>query len=305
MGKRILWYVFATVLIAGCVPNKRITYLQTDNEPKVGETKNTDTLTRRYTTRFSEYQLKPGDVISLNVASITPQEFDFVKKYEEQLGIIRKLNQYEQSNKGSGNTRSNMGGGAGNNGGAANSGTGMSPITLDRLQSGFIIDEEGFLELPYVGRVELKGKTLPQAESIVREKVRGYFETPVIRIQLLSFHFTILGEVNTEGRYTVFDQNATIVDAIALASNLTDFADRSQIKIVRRTGVEAQVFYVNMLREDILGQPGFFLQPDDLIIVPPLKARASRKYTVPTYVMGVSLVTTTLTLILLLVNLNQ
>ncbi|HTF21210.1 MAG TPA: polysaccharide biosynthesis/export family protein, partial [Chryseolinea sp.] len=290
MAKRIFWYVVAMGLIVGCVPNKRITYLQNDSDPKAGEFQNTDTMKRRYTTRFAEYQLKAGDIISLNIASITPQEFDFVKKYEEQLGIIRKLNQYDQSNKGSGNSRNNSGGGGGGSGSGSVNGTGdggISPIALDRLQSGFIIDEEGFLELPYVGKVELKGKTIPQAEALIREKVRGYFETPVIRIQLLSFHFTILGEVNTEGRYTIFDQNASIVDAIALASNLTDFADRSQIKVVRRTGINAEVFYVNMLREDILGQPGFYLQPDDFIIVPPLKARASRKYTVPTYVMGV------------------
>lgn len=287
------------VMITACVPNKRLVYFQAAREPKVDEVKNDDGMKRIYNTHFQEYKLRPKDIISLRVASITPSEYDFIQKYEEQLGLIRSLNQYDLVNK-SGSTRQRSGIATGGDDGV------MPAISLDRQQTGFVLDDAGILELPYIGAINFAGLSISQAEDTVKSRLKGYFETPVVRIQLMNFHFTILGEVNKEGRYTVFNPNSTVVDAISIAENLTDFADRSKIKIIRTTqGGKAEVFYVNTLKEDLLGQPGYYLQPDDILIVPPLPARSSRKYTLPTYTTAVSLITSTLTLVLFLVSNNR
>jgi polysaccharide export outer membrane protein len=176
---------------------------------------------------------------------------------------------------------------------------------LDRQQTGFVLDEEGFLELPKIGRIQFAGLTIPKAEALVKEKLFGFFETPVVRIQLLSFYFTILGEVTKEGRYTIYDPNANVFDAITIAGNLTDFADRSKIKIVRLKGEKADVVYVNALRENLLEQAGFFLQPNDLIIVPPLEARAARKYKLPTAITAISLTLSIISLALIVTSLTK
>jgi polysaccharide biosynthesis/export protein len=286
--------IVLAIVLEGCVPNRRLVYLQNKSEPRRGHVRNSDSVARSYTTRLDEYILKPKDIITVRVASITPTEYDFVQKYEEQLGLIRKLNQYDQLNQAGRNQRMSTG-----------TGGDMSSIGLDRQQTGFILDAEGYLELPYIGKIKLAGMTIPETELFIREKLKGYFETPVVRVQLLSFHFTILGEVNNEGRFTIFDPNASIIDAITLAGNLNDFADRSKIKIIRFEGNEAEVFYVNTLKEDLLSQPGFFLKPNDLVIVPPLQARATRKYTLPTYTTAISLITSTLTFILFIATLNN
>lgn len=296
---RCIFWLVAVVVLGACVPNKRLVYLQNDPEPKRGEIKNTDSLKRSYTTKLSEYTLKPYDIISLRVASITPGEFDFVKKYEEQLGLIRKLNQYDQANKTSGTQR------ATGIGGGQNSEEGISALSLDRQQTGFELDGEGNLELPFIGKLKLSELTVRQTETLLKEKLIGYFETPVVRVQLLSFHFTILGEVNEEGRYTTYNPNTSVIDAVTLAGNLNDFADRSKIKVVRYQGDKAIVFYVNMLAEDLLAQPGYFLQPDDLVIVPPLKARFMRKYGLQSYTAALTLITSTITLLVLIASLNN
>src|SRR5690349_19637224 len=103
--QRFFWCLVVVVVIGSCVPNKRIVYLQSKKEPARGAVSNADTAARKYKTHFKDYVFKPRDIISLNIASITPQEFDFVKKYEEQLGLIRKLTQYEQGNSGAGSGR--------------------------------------------------------------------------------------------------------------------------------------------------------------------------------------------------------
>jgi polysaccharide export outer membrane protein len=297
---RIIFWLVALVLVLGaCVPNKRLIYLQNDPEPKRGEVVNADSIARTYTTRLTDYTLKPLDIISLNVASITPGEFDFVKKYEEQLGLFRKLGQYNQGNQ-TGNTQRITG-----VGGVGQSGEGISPLSLDRQPTGFELDAAGNLELPFIGMIKLSGLTLPQTETLLKEKLKGYFETPVVRVQLLTFHFTILGEVNEEGRYTSYNPNTSLIDAVTLAGNLNDFADRSKVKVVRYNGDIASVFYVDMLAEDLLGQPGYFLQPNDLIIVPPLKARFLKKYGLQGYAAALTLITSTITMLVLIASLND
>ena len=299
MMKRIYWLAVLVVLFSACVPNKRIVYLQNDPEPKRGKFNNTDSLSRDYTTRIAEYILKPRDIITVRIASITPGEFDFVKKYEEQLGLIRKLGQYDQGGitQGGGQAGGNMGGGQG--------GDGISALMLDQQFTGFVLDEAGYLELPFIGKQKLAGLTVPQTETLIREKLTGYFETPVIRVQLLSFHFTIFGEVNKEGRFTSYNPTTSIMDAVSLAGNLSDFADRSAVKVIRYQGDRAHVFYVNMLQEDLLSQPGFFLQPNDMIIVPPLKARFLKKYGLQSYSAALTLITSTITMIVLISTLRK
>ena len=299
MKRGIFWLALVLVLGA-CVPNKRIIYLQNDSEPKRGSIKNSDSLSRTYTTRYTEYTLKPYDIISLNIASITPGEFDFVKRYEEQLGLFRKLNQYNQGSQ-TGVQQQRIGGGGGSSGGVE----GISALSLDMQPTGFELDGQGYLELPYIGMLKLVGLTLHQTEALLKEKLIGYFETPVVRVQLLSFHFTILGEVNNEGRYTSFDANTSVIDALTLANNLNDFADRSKIKVVRYSRNKATVFYVNILAEDILAQPGYYLQPDDIIIVPPLKARFLKKYGLQSYSAALTLITSTITMLVLIASLKN
>lgn len=299
MKRGIFWLALVLVLGA-CVPNKRIIYLQNDSEPKRGSIKNSDSLSRTYTTRYTEYTLKPYDIISLNIASITPGEFDFVKRYEEQLGLFRKLNQYNQGSQ-TGVQQQRIGGGGGSSGGVE----GISALSLDMQPTGFELDGQGYLELPYIGMLKLVGLTLHQTEALLKEKLIGYFETPVVRVQLLSFHFTILGEVNNEGRYTSFDANTSVIDALTLANNLNDFADRSKIKVVRYSRDKATVFYVNILAEDILAQPGYYLQPDDIIIVPPLKARFLKKYGLQSYSAALTLITSTITMLVLIASLKN
>jgi polysaccharide biosynthesis/export protein len=299
----LLPFFAGVVVFTSCIPNKRLVYFQNKKEPKRGEVSNQDTSGRTYDTHYKEYRLKPKDIITVRVGSITPSEYDFVQKYEEQLGLIRKLSQYNTLGGQSGQQRQAATGGGG--GGGGSQGEGLTSISLDRTQTGFILDGNGDLELPYIGKITLADLTIPQTEHLIRDKLKGYFETPVVRVQLLSFHFTILGEVNNEGRYTTYDPNASVIDAISLAGNLNDFADRSKIKIVRFQGEKAEVLYINTLKEDLLGQPGFYLQPNDLLIVPPLPARAARKYTLPTSTTAISLISSTLTLVLFLLTLDN
>ena len=253
-------------------------YLQADNELK--KEKTYDSIMATYDLKLQRYTLKPEDIISLRVASVTPEEYNFIKKYEQDLGIIRELNQYNRVDQGDGNASQPLMGAAGR--GSTESGfTNISTIILDRMNTGFVIDLNGELLIPQAGKVKLSGLTIPEAEMKVTELLQGYFETPVVRIQLLNFHFTVLGEVNEEGRYTSFDPEISIFDAITMAGNLTEFADRANIKLIRQVGGQARVIYINTLDEKTLNAENLYLKRGDLIIIPPLTSRTLSNYALP------------------------
>lgn len=286
--------------MTGCVTNKQLTYLQYQNDLK--EINPTDTVMRQYALKKKDYLLQPNDIISIRVASITDEEYNFIKKYETDLGLIRKLDQYSRSIQEGGdfnNLRNNqiaMGGIANGQ---------ISSIALDRQNTGFVLDMDGELELPEIGSLQLSGLTIPEAEDKVKSALTGYFEVPMVRIQLLNYHFTVLGEVESEGRYTSYDPRLTIFDAISLAGNIGEFADRSNIKIIRQEGMEAKVLYLNMLDESTLNTNNFYIQRDDIIIVPALKARTTTQYTLKNVGIFLGIATAVLSITALIISLSK
>ncbi len=294
---RILTIAIITMMAFACVPIKKITYIQRDDVKAKAEDLNYDTLLRFYDRSFTEYKLQPNDIVAVRIGSITPSDFNFIKEYEQQLGQIRKLNQYDQNdflNGGQGNQ--NMGGAAAQ-AGMNELNVGLLQFLADRYLSGFQLDNGGDLFLPKVGRVNLKNLTLAQAEDTLEFKFQGFFESPVVKLELMSFQFSVFGEVNKEGRFTTYNTKTSVFDAIAMAGNMRDFADRSKIKIVRYEDGLAKVAYLNALSEDVLKSEYFYLRPGDQLIVPPLKSKTLFEYLLPSAPALITMLSTLTTLI--------
>lgn len=298
---RLLLTLLLSALLYSCVPNRKIVYLQDSDELKKDYP--TDSVLRSYPLKREPYRLKAEDIISLRVASITEQEYNFISKYELQLGSIRELNQYSSGSAAAGD----QGGGLGNiNYGNLNQmGEAGTTLLLERMNSGFKIDRQGSLDLPQVGNIHLAGLTISEAEDKIKTVLEGYYETPMVRIQLLSFHYTILGEVTREGRYTSYDPNLNIFDAFLLAGNLTELADRTQVKIVRQNGDASEIIYLNALDENVLASENFYLKPNDMIIVPPLEARSATRYTLPRITNAIGIISSSISVIALIITLSR
>ena len=260
----IRYLPFVIVLIAfafSCVPNKKVLYLQDEQTDLYGPAPH-DSVLRTYDVVQYDYKLQQEDALSVQISSLTPKEYDFFS-----LGLPR--------NNQSGSVR---------NQGALR---------------GYLIDKDGNIEFPVVGKVKMAGYTVFEAEQHIQEIAKEYLEEPMVRVRLLNFRFTVLGQVLREGSINTYNNRVSVMEAIGLAGGLNELADRHNIKIVRQQDNQISVHYIDILSEDFITSPFYYIHPNDVIVVPPLKQRPFRRY----FTQNIAIITSTLSLVLLVIGL--
>ncbi len=162
------------------------------------------------------------------------------------------------------------------------------------LQS-YTLDEEGLIELPLVGKIELKNLTVDQAKDKMQTELNKYINQTTVIVKLSNFNLTVLGEVTRPGMYKVYQSQINLFEAVALAGNMTNFAKNSEVKIIRQTDNGSEIATVDMGNADILSSPYYYLKPNDIIYVEPLKIK-QWGFTAFPYSTVISIVTLAVTL---------
>lgn len=250
-------------IIFSCVSNKKILYLQSEDTDLYGPG-SPDTVLRSHDILPFEYKLQHEDVLSIEISSLTPEEYDFFSQ-----GLPQ--NQTMVS--------STMGGGA---------------------LYGYLIDKNGEIEFPVVGKVKFAGLNIYEAEEKVKAIAEEYLEEPVVKVRLLNFRFTVVGEITSRGRtINTYNNRMSMMEAIGMAGGMGELADLQNVKIVRQVENNASVTYVNLLDEKFIESPYYYVHPNDIIVVPPLKQRPFRMY----FGQNLALIISSLSLLLLVVGL--
>ncbi len=286
----LLKLAFVLFIFSSCIPRQKVVYFQT------GSWENPlDSAVVTYQQSYSQYVLRPGDIVNISLGSVTPVEFDFIAQYAVQMGEFLYLSPK-----------------TGKNGAQVFSGTtgSIQSSTLqtaysDKQALGFVINKDGNISLPKVGNISASGKSLYELEQLVEDKLDGYFESPKVRVQLLNFQFTILGEVNKEGRYTTFNDKTSLLEAISMADNCSEFADRGQVKVIRTIGDRTSVYYINLLDASFFASPYFYIYPEDIIVIAPLRAKFWRNYVLPDTMKGITFMASILSLFALIYAFNK
>ena len=140
------------------------------------------------------------------------------------------------------------------------------------LQS-YTIDEEGFIELPLIGKIEVRNLTVDEAKALLQTELDKYINQTTIIVKLSNFNLTVLGEVKNPGMYKVYQSQINLFEAMALAGNVTNFAKNSAVKIIRQTDNGSEIVTVDMGSADILSSPYYYLKPNDIVYVEPMKIK--------------------------------
>ncbi len=160
---------------------------------------------------------------------------------------------------------------------------------------GYTINEAGKIHLPVIGPVAVKGLSLDEAHDHIQELANEYLVDATVSVKIVNFSVTVLGEVNSPGNFYVYDHEFTIMDALALAGDLTDFGNRN-ILIVRQTDNGLRFSTLDITDRAAVSSELFYLQPNDLVYVEP---SITKRFGFAQFPFGVvfSLISTTLLLI--------
>ena len=139
---------------------------------------------------------------------------------------------------------------------------------------GYLVDKNGEIELPLVGRIKVGGMTTTEARNAIGTKASQYYKNPVVNVRFSNFVITVLGEVNRPGQYTVPNEKVTIYDALGMAGDLTIGGKRNDILLMREEGGEKKFVRVDLNSKDLFQSPYFYLRQHDVIYVGPTKSRA-------------------------------
>ncbi len=136
---------------------------------------------------------------------------------------------------------------------------------------GYEVGQDGTVSLPVIGKVRVIGMSLPESEIVVEEKAKEYLRDIAVKVRLLNYKITVIGEVVKPGVYFNYNSEFTILDALSTAGGFTNFANLNTVKVIRPTATGDEVFVLDMQDESAISSPAFYTMPNDIITVSPAR----------------------------------
>jgi polysaccharide export outer membrane protein len=233
-------FLFLLLVLASCVSSKKVPYFQTDERRHTGQVIDIPSYRIENTVRF-----RPDDVIGVTVN--VPGEQTVASDYNLPL-IPAATNE---------NSRD----------GSVSQGIGRQT---------FLVDKEGNIDFPVLGTIRVAGYTQGELEKHLKTLLSAnLIVPPVVTVRLMNFQVILTGEVGSPGTYTVEKDHINILEALALAGDMTIYGKRDDIRLHRqRPDGGYSIIHLDISKEEIISSPYFFLQQNDVIYVVPSKAKA-------------------------------
>ncbi|EDP94275.1 polysaccharide biosynthesis/export family protein [Kordia algicida OT-1] len=165
--------------------------------------------------------------------------------------------------------------------------------------NGFTVSKHGNIEIPILGKMNVLAYTLDEIEESVKKKLLDeYFnkaEDLFIVVKLAGLRFTVTGEVVNTGIYTLFQDRVNIIEALASAGDITTVGNRKDVLIIRQYPQGQKIHHIDLTSVDAFDSPYYYIQPNDMIYVKPLKQKSLGTGT--TLVQSITTVVTVLSLV--------
>ncbi len=134
---------------------------------------------------------------------------------------------------------------------------------------GFLVDSSGHISMPFIGRQKVEGLTLEMAELKLRADLDKTLKEPSVNVRFMNHKFSVLGEVNRVGTFNLLDDQTTILDVLAACGDLTEYAKRDSITIIRTKNGMREIGKVNLRNLTVFTSPYFYIQNGDVVYVEP------------------------------------
>lgn len=141
---------------------------------------------------------------------------------------------------------------------------------------GYLVDVNGNIEMPLIGKVKVGGLTTSQATDLIKSQLEKFLLSPSVRLYFENYRVTILGEVSRPGVYQVPNEKITLPEALGLAGDLTAYGKRDNILIIREDSDKKSFARLDIRNTEIFASPYYYLHPNDVIYVEPNKGKAAQ-----------------------------
>lgn len=243
MKEKILYVAFFSFLLASCSAPKDITYFQTGNSI----TKEQVSLMKNYIDPI----IKEGDVLALTVSATNPESvvpFNLPMVSFAQNGVV------------------------------SNS-SGTRDIGVSQAMQTYTVNADGFINFPVIGKIKIAGMRKRDVVDLLEERISTYVQDPIVNLNISNFKVTVLGEVNRPGSFSVTSDRISLLDVLGNAGDLTIYGNRKNIKVIRDTKGIKEILLFDLTKNDLLTDPNFYLQQNDVVYVEPNpKRQKNSKY---------------------------
>lgn len=140
-------------------------------------------------------------------------------------------------------------------------------------QQTYLIDNEGNIDFPVLGKLKIAGLTRAETIAMLKDKLDpDYVKNPTINIRIANYTITVLGDVKMPGTYTIPNERITVLEAVGLAGDLNISGVR-YIEVKREEGKQITTYKLDLRSNNLFTSPVYYLQQNDVVYVQPNKAR--------------------------------
>ena len=149
----------------------------------------------------------------------------------------------------------------------------MRSSTNEVAQNVFTVKENGTIDFPVIGEVYVNGLTCSEAIALFKQKLDPYIVNPGVNITFVNFKVSVIGEVNKPGVFTLPNERITVLEALALAGDLSIQGKRENVMVIREADGKKNIYTLDLTSRTALDSPVYYLAQNDVIYVEPNKAR--------------------------------
>ena len=153
---------------------------------------------------------------------------------------------------------------------------GIQYTTSQAAMQQYLVNNQGEIDFPVLGKLKVGGLTKNEAESMIREKLQPYLkETPIVTVRMANYKISVLGEVAKPGTFTVSNEKVNVLEALAMAGDMTVYGVRDNVKLIRENAQgKREIVMLDLTKSDLVLSPYFYLQQNDILYVTPNKTIA-------------------------------
>lgn len=152
----------------------------------------------------------------------------------------------------------------------------ISNTTSQPALQQYLVDNDGKIDFPVLGELKVGGLTKKEAELLIVEKLKPYIkETPIVTVRMMNYKISVLGEVARPGTFTISNEKVNLLEALAMAGDMTIWGLRDNVKLIRESADgKQQIVTLDLNKAEVILSPYYWLQQNDIIYVTPNKVKA-------------------------------